>query len=240
MQDFIFNRKQGHCEYFASAMVLLLALCGCAGAARERVQGGGVQPAAGALHHSPVRRPLLGGGLSGARWLAHFRDPSVLRSANTPQPTMARQWWRNTYDSMETLWVKYVLDYDYEQQNEMFKSFYKAMDAIQALWIRAVYLAGGSTLAINRQSVSEWLKWLATPMKWGVLRGHSGCWPRCCCPICCAASLRGFGRGRGRGPGGMGLQADGGPSPAAWSVPARVDDAVGVPPCAHRPNLAGH
>jgi len=140
VEDFLFNLRQGHCEYFASAMVVMLR---AAGVPARLVNGfkvsewnpiGGYYLVRQAHAHSWVEAYLRPDG-----W--RTLDPSVMRDAATPRPIFARRWYRHLYDTAETFWVQRVLNYDSERQEEIFsraRAFAKkARNGLKSLWARA-------------------------------------------------------------------------------------------------------
>jgi len=54
-------------------------------------------------------------------------DPGVLRDSSVPQPTFARRWGRHFFDTLETMWVRHVLSYSYESQQEIYSRLHEAM-----------------------------------------------------------------------------------------------------------------
>jgi len=168
VEDFLFALRRGHCEYFASAMVIMLR---CAGVPARLVNGfkvsewnpiGGYYIVRQAHAHSWVEAYLRPGG-----WRTF--DPSVMRDAATPKPMFARRWYRNFYDAIETLWVRNVLNYDAERQKELF--------AVVSEWAARLTrplrgdFAVNAGRSLNRAlrflvGVSAWMatRWLSAPL----------------------------------------------------------------------------
>ena len=145
LEDFLLNRQTGDCAYFASSMVILLRSVGVPARLVNGFKVSEYNPIGGhyvvrqAHAHSWVEAYLEPDG-----WRTF--DPSVMRDAATPQPVFVRRWWRNLYDAAEARWVKYVLNYDDENQAEFYQAFARAAEAIQHIWTEAVILAGGAFL----------------------------------------------------------------------------------------------
>ena len=116
VEDFLFNLKRGHCEYFASSMVVLLREVNVPARLVNGFKVSEWNPLAGAYvvrqqhAHSWVEAYLRPYG-----W--RTLDPTaVSREAATPKPTLARRIGRNVYDWTDSLWVSYVLNFDSNSQ----------------------------------------------------------------------------------------------------------------------------
>jgi transglutaminase-like putative cysteine protease len=116
VEDFLFNLKRGHCEYFASSMVLLLREVNVPARLVNGFKLSEWNPLAGAYivrqehAHSWVEAYLRPYG-----W--RTLDPTaVSRDAATPKPMLAGRIGANLYDWINSLWVTYVLNFDSEHQ----------------------------------------------------------------------------------------------------------------------------
>ena len=145
VEDFLFNTREGHCEYFAAAMVILLRY---AGVPARVVNGfkvhewnplGGYHVVRQSDAHSWVEAYLRPGG-----WRTF--DPSVLRDEAIPQPMFILRWWRNLYDWADTLWARHVLTYDAERQAVVYGAVARVGGLLHDLWVSAIVLAGVDSL----------------------------------------------------------------------------------------------
>ena len=118
VENFLFYSKEGHCEYFASAMALMLREIGIPA---RLVNGfkvtewnpiGGHYNARQSDAHSWVEAYLQPYG-----W--RTLDPGVIRNTAIPRPMFAKRWWRNLHDMAESLWVNNVLNYDNESRAKL-------------------------------------------------------------------------------------------------------------------------
>ena len=112
VEDFLFNLKRGHCEYFASTMVVLLREVNVPARLVNGFKVSEWNPISGAYivrqqhAHSWVEAYLRPYG-----WRTF--DPTALsRDAATPKPVLARRIGDNIYDWINSLWVSYVLNFD--------------------------------------------------------------------------------------------------------------------------------
>ena len=88
LEEFLFVRRSGNCEYFAAALAVMLRSLGIPARVVNGFQRGEWNPYGALLHGPPARRPLLGGGLRRRRRLGHAR--SLARAA----PWSRRRWRR--------------------------------------------------------------------------------------------------------------------------------------------------
>ena len=155
--DFLFNVKAGHCEYFASAMVLMLRTQGVAARVVNGFRSGDYNETAGVYvvrqqnAHSwvEVYFPKTGS------WVAF--DP-------TPPDGLPGAANRGIFgtigsyiEALETFWIQYVVAYDGQEQKSILRNF---RDSLQ----------GYATASANywnsvQNAVGEW---------WEDLRGNAG------------------------------------------------------------------
>jgi transglutaminase-like putative cysteine protease len=148
VEDFLFNRKQGSCEYFASAMVVLLR---SAGVPARLVNGyrveewndlGGYYIVRQNDAHAWVEAYIRPGG-----WRTF--DPTAARAAGLYRPAAMRRWWRMIYDTGESLWVTNVLNFAPEDQAGVYKSVSKFAEALESLWLSTMVVTGGQSLSMT-------------------------------------------------------------------------------------------
>ena len=116
VEDFLFNLKRGHCEYFASSMVVLLREVNVPA---RLVNGFKVS------EWNPISETYIVRQQHAHSWVeAYLRpygwrtfDPTAAsRDAATPAPMFARRIGGNIYDWVDSLWVAYVLNFDSSRQ----------------------------------------------------------------------------------------------------------------------------
>jgi transglutaminase-like putative cysteine protease len=113
LEDFLFEQKAGHCEYFASAAAVLMRL---SGVPTRYVNGflGGEWNAIG--NHITVRdnraHSWIEAYFSGFGWTRFDATPALMRSSR-----MARM--QQLIDSLELWWTRWVLDYNASRQIEL-------------------------------------------------------------------------------------------------------------------------
>ncbi len=116
LAHFLFERRKGHCEYFASAMTVMLRTLGIPARLINGFAGGVDNPISG-LHvirsrdaHSWVEAyiPTYG-------WLEF--DPTPPSSDAMMSPWMAQLWMY--WDALESAWSDWVLEYDFSHQIQL-------------------------------------------------------------------------------------------------------------------------
>lgn len=127
LEDFLFVQRRGHCEYFSTAMVILLRTLGIGARNVNGFLGGTWNGYGGYLAvsqgdaHSWVEvyypERVCGAGERSCHWYAHWstRDPtppsaSALREATAWMKVLQYA------DALRMRWYKYVIEYDLEQQ----------------------------------------------------------------------------------------------------------------------------
>jgi transglutaminase-like putative cysteine protease len=116
LAHFLFERKEGHCEYFASAMTVMLRSVGIASRLVNGFVGGIHNPVSG-LHvvrsrdaHSWVEAYIPRYG-----WLEFDPTPPDPRMMSDPWLAQAWMYW----DAVQSFWSEWVLDYDVGHQIEL-------------------------------------------------------------------------------------------------------------------------
>jgi protein-glutamine gamma-glutamyltransferase len=115
ISDFLFNRKQGHCEYFASAMALMLRTIGIPSRVVNGFRGGEFNSLTGSYvirareAHSWVEAYFPSQG-----WISF--DPTP------PDPKPAAGAWNRAQmyvDAMREFWREWIVNYDSAHQTEL-------------------------------------------------------------------------------------------------------------------------
>lgn len=116
LANFLFERREGHCEYFASAMAVMLRTMGIPARLVNGFAGGVYNPLSGARviraadAHSWVEAYIPRYG-----WLEF--DPTPAAPAGFAGPWLTQAWM--IWDALESLWGEWVIDYDAERRREI-------------------------------------------------------------------------------------------------------------------------
>ncbi len=158
VEDFLFNRKEGHCEYYATALTLLLRAAGVP----ARVVNGfkGAQRAGSSGEYEVQQRHAHSWteAYLGDHWVELDATPSA-RDESVSQPVASPGKWATVHNSLWTLWMSYVVSLNIRQQEETF------YDPLKRLTRSASNSIG--EIGTGTASVAAWLKSLwNSPRRW--------------------------------------------------------------------------
>ncbi len=155
LADFLFVRRQGHCEYFASALAVLLRSVGIPSRLVNGFQSGVYNPVSGwqviraSDAHSWVEAYLPAGG-----WTP--LDPTPPDPA--PRRLSALAHLGFYLDAAETFWQEWVLSYDLTRQLLLASRMESSGRSLRARWLSGA----GALLSAWRREAAVWgLRWTA-------------------------------------------------------------------------------
>lgn len=151
LAHFLFERKRGHCEYFASAMAVMLRTQGIPSRIVTGFLGGTFNPVSGFyLIRASDAHSWVEAWIPGAGWVAFDPTPP------DPSPRAASLWSKLALytDALETLWQEWVVGYDLGRQITLADSLDRATRRIGARWWDG---AGGRASAWNARA-RHWLE----------------------------------------------------------------------------------
>lgn len=133
LADFLFNVKEGHCEYFATAMAIMLRTQGIAARVVNGFQQGDYNDTAGIYvvkqknAHSWVEVYFPGEGA----WVPFDPTPFAGQSVGGGTSGIAAQF--NKYvEALETMWIEYFVAYDDVGQRSLLRSVRDGFSDLQA------------------------------------------------------------------------------------------------------------
>jgi protein-glutamine gamma-glutamyltransferase len=152
LADFLFNVRAGHCEYFSTAMAVMLRTQGIPARVVNGFQRGEYNDAAGVYTvtqreaHSWVEAYFPGAG----SWVTFDPTPQAGRPAF--QRTGIQGWFGKYAEALEMLWIQYVVGYDSQEQrslaNTVGNRFYDFRN-----W-------SGEHLGGVKETLAGWFSWL--------------------------------------------------------------------------------
>ncbi|HKQ50767.1 MAG TPA: DUF3488 and transglutaminase-like domain-containing protein [Pyrinomonadaceae bacterium] len=152
LADFLFNVRAGHCEYFSTAMAVMLRTQGIPARVVNGFQRGEYNDAAGVYTvtqreaHSWVEVYFPGT----SAWVTFDPTPQAGRPAF--QRTGIQGWFGKYAEALEMLWIQYVVGYDSQEQrslaNTVGNRFYDLRN-----WT-------GERLNSLKESFADWFGWL--------------------------------------------------------------------------------
>jgi transglutaminase-like putative cysteine protease len=133
LADFLFNVREGHCEYFASAMVMMLRTQGIAARVVNGFQRGEYNETAEMFvvkqkdAHSWVEVYFP----KEKAWITF--DPTPFAGQNLSGNTAGMFGFARKYlDALEALWIQYFVSYDNQEQRSLFRSMKNGFTDFQA------------------------------------------------------------------------------------------------------------
>jgi len=149
LPTFLFEARNGHCEYFASAMAILARAAGIPTRLVNGFQMGEFNPVGSDYivresdAHSWVEAYLPGRG-----WTEFDATPPDLRPVATGMAAQLAHY----VDAMELVWSSYILVYDYDSQSQLFRS---AQDQLQNL--KSDFSSGADKWMIRTKKLGDWV-----------------------------------------------------------------------------------
>ncbi len=131
LAEFLFRRRKGHCEYFASAMTVMLRCIGIPARVATGFQGGIYNPVS---HSYTVRasdaHAWVEGYMPGFGWVSF--DPTPSQPAPAQGGPFHQAWL--LADALETWWNEWIVQYDLARQVQLARS-------VQERWYQTSYEA---------------------------------------------------------------------------------------------------
>ncbi len=158
LADFLFNVREGHCEYFATAMTVMLRTQGIAARVVNGFQQGEFNETAGAYivrqrdAHSWVEVYFP----ETDAWI-EFDPTPFAGQFNETQNTGVLGSFNKYVEALETMWVQYFVSYDNQEQRSLFRSVKNGFVGFQA--------ETSSWIKVAEKQISEW---------WKEVRGDKG------------------------------------------------------------------
>ena len=250
VEDFLRNRRTGHCEFFASALALMLRERGIPSRLVTGFKGGSYNELAGRIEveqrhaHAWVEAFIADGRVRGrGTWVTLDPTPSAARAASVARSGRRFAWVFEFANSLDALWTTYVVRMSLDRQKAAFLA--PAQDLGSA--IAGVFGKTGGDSGDGRRWFSGGagvaaavLLGLLAAAGWGVRRFFGGRWW-----AAVRAPAAGAERGRvlpavceaGRTPG-RPPAAGGDPAGVRPAAAAALADAL-APPAGGGPDLSG-
>ena len=153
---FLFTRKKGHCEYFASAMAVMLRTLGIPSRLVTGFQSGIFNPLTDLYvirasdAHSWVEAWLPGGG-----WVTFDPTPPDPPGANALLIKLALY-----ADAVETFWQEWVVSYDLGHQATLADRMEQASRRVSLRWLDRIFGVGDTWISARKWLGDTGLWWL--------------------------------------------------------------------------------
>ncbi len=119
VEDFLFNRKAGHCEYFASALVLMLRSRGIPARLVTGFKGGEVHSDSSLHVQQRFAHAWVEAWVDTNAWITLDGTPSEARSASVAEIATRRSVWTDVRSTLSGLWSENVVNITFDRQKEM-------------------------------------------------------------------------------------------------------------------------
>ena len=131
LADFLFVRRKGHCEYFASAMAVMLRSLGIPARIANGFQSGTYNPVSGMyIVRASDAHSWVEAYQPGAGWVTFDPTPSAPRISGNPILAKAGMY----LDAAETFWQEWVVNYDLGRQITLAGKLEERTRRIQQAW----------------------------------------------------------------------------------------------------------
>lgn len=157
--DFLFNIRAGHCEYFASAMAIMLRTQGIATRIVNGFQQGEYNETAEVFvvkqkdAHSWVEVYFPAENV----WIPFDPTPAIQQNREAAATGGILKNFRSYIEALETFWIQYFVAYDNQEQKSLVRSFKTGFTEFQT--------STSTWLMDFQQKISEW---------WTEVRGDKG------------------------------------------------------------------
>jgi len=161
LATFLFERKQGHCEYFASSMAVMLRTLGIPSRVVNGFRTG---------EFNDLTSQYLVRASNAHSWVeAYFAGYGWISFDPTPAaPGAAHSTWNRAMlyvDAMASFWREWIINYDLSHQHALGRqATQSALDWLRhaQLWMRNAYDALVKAAMRSQQTVSD------APLRWGI------------------------------------------------------------------------
>ena len=120
VEDFLFNSRAGHCQYFASALGLMLRSVGIPARVVTGFKGGEPRPD-GLLHvEQRFAHAWVEAWIDDEKWVTLDATPEAERTASVTQVGTQRNFWATISSRLSGVWEHNVLNISLDQQEDIF------------------------------------------------------------------------------------------------------------------------
>ena len=169
VEDFLFNRHAGHCEYFASALVLMLRSVGIPARLVTGFKGGELS-SDGTLHiQQRFAHAWVEALIDRRTWVTLDGTPSAERTASVAEVATRRSVWTDVRARVSGLWSENIVNISFDRQEELIYGPAREIavlfwDGVLGLW------------ASPKSSLESFLRLVANPQNWWSFGGAATFW----------------------------------------------------------------
>jgi hypothetical protein len=164
VEDFLFNRKEGHCEYFASALALMCRAVDVPSRLVSGFKGGEIGFAGRFVVQQRHAHAWVEAMTETQNWVTLDATPGDARQASVEEVEQSRSTWDRVRDGTTSFWNKYVVDFSVERQQEEFYAPLTDSGAKMLARLKALFENGPPVMQAIGQLLTD-------PRQWFSLRG---------------------------------------------------------------------
>ena len=156
LANFLFVRRRGHCEYFASAMTVLLRSLGIPARLATGFQSGFYNPLTGQwLMRASDGHAWVEAWLPGHGWTTFDPTPSAKYAASSPPARFALY-----LDAARTFWSRWVVNFDSTRQGALADRFDEAARVAGIRWFDSLWDTGNTWQRRAAAGIHRFGPWL--------------------------------------------------------------------------------
>jgi len=169
VEDFLFNRRAGHCEYFASALVLMLRSVGIPARLVTGFKGGELS-SDGTLHiQQRFSHAWVEALIDRRTWVTLDGTPAAERTASVAEIAARRSVWTDVRARVSGLWSENIVNISLDRQEELI--YGPAREIATLLWNGLLEL-----WASPQSSLESFLRLVTNPQNWWSFGGAATLW----------------------------------------------------------------
>lgn len=164
VEDFLFNRKTGHCEYFATALALMLRSVDIPSRLMNGFKGGETNYLGQIEVQQRHAHAWVEAWEGNGRWLVLDPTPAGARAQSVQNVAQGLSVWQQLYTSMGSIWSDWVMNFTPERQRD---GLYLPLTEFG----QKLLAQGEEVLTRGPMSLVGLLRFLADPREWFSLQG---------------------------------------------------------------------
>ena len=173
VEDFLLNHRAGHCQYFASALGLMLRSVGIPARLVTGFKGGEQQPDGSLLVEKRFAHAWVEVWIDGNKWVTLDATPEEERAASITQVGTYRNLWSVISSRLSGVWEANILNLSLDQQQDWF--YEPARDFFTSAWQQV-----RDFVVSPRASLVGFALFMINPRNWLTLRGSLTLGILCC------------------------------------------------------------
>ncbi len=173
VEDFLFNHRAGHCQYFASALGLMLRSAGIPARLITGFKGGEQRPDGVLLVEKRFAHAWVEAWIDDKQWVTLDATPEAERAASITQVGTQRSLWAAISSRLSGAWESNVLNISLDRQEELI--YGPARDFAFSLWqpVR-------NFIVSPRASLVGFVLFMVNPRNWLTVQGSLTLGILCC------------------------------------------------------------